>query len=63
MAAAMATEQVLALLTGRGEPAQEPPATATTFELDPLHGRLLRRRWPTHPDCDCGAAEVPGRAS
>jgi hypothetical protein len=58
IAAAMAAEQVLALLTGPGEPADEPPAVATTFELDALHGRLIRRRWPAHPDCDCGAAEV-----
>jgi bacteriocin biosynthesis cyclodehydratase domain-containing protein len=56
VAAGMAAEQVLALLTGRGEAPDEPPATETTFELDPLHGTLVRRRWPPHPRCGCGAA-------
>ena len=56
VAAGMAAEQVLALLTGRGESPDEPPATETTFELDPLHGTLVRRRWPPHPRCGCGAA-------
>jgi bacteriocin biosynthesis cyclodehydratase domain-containing protein len=55
-AAALAAEHVLTLLTGRGEVPDEPPAAGTTFELDPLHGRLLRRRWPPHPRCGCGAA-------
>ena len=55
IAAGMAAEQVLSLLTGRGEAADEPPACATTFELDPLHGTIARRRWPPHPRCGCGA--------
>jgi bacteriocin biosynthesis cyclodehydratase domain-containing protein len=56
VAAATAAEQVLALLNGPGEAADEPPTVGTTFELDPLHGSLLRRRWPAHPDCNCGAS-------
>lgn len=60
VAAGMAAEQVLALLTGRGEAADEPPATGTTFELDPLHGTLARRRWPPHPCCGCGACTGAG---
>jgi bacteriocin biosynthesis cyclodehydratase domain-containing protein len=59
VAAGMAVEQVLALLTGRGEAADEPPAAGTTFELDPLHGCLVRRRWPPHPHCSCGASPRP----
>jgi bacteriocin biosynthesis cyclodehydratase domain-containing protein len=58
-AAAMAAEQVLALLIGPGEPPDAPPTAGTTFELDPLQGRLVRRRWPAHPDCQCGAAAHP----
>lgn len=59
VAAGMAAEQVLALLTGRGEGPDEPPATETTFELDPLHGTVVRRRWPAHPRCGCGADGWP----
>ncbi len=53
VAAGLAAEQVLALLAGPGETPDEPPATETTFELDPLHGTLTRRRWPPHPRCEC----------
>lgn len=55
VAAAMAVEQVLALLTGRGVGPDAPPVLGTTFEFDPLLGSLVRRRWPVHPRCDCGA--------
>jgi bacteriocin biosynthesis cyclodehydratase domain-containing protein len=61
VAAGMAAEQVLALLTGRGEAADEPPAAGTTFEVDPLHGSLVRRRWPPHPRCGCGAGRDDSR--
>lgn len=55
VAAAMAAEQVLALLAGRGEPRYAPPAAGTTFEVDTLHCRVVRRRWPGHSRCGCGA--------
>jgi len=58
IAAGMATEQVLAMLAGRGAAPDAPPAVATTFEVDPLHGSLVRRRWPPHPACECGAVTV-----
>lgn len=59
IAAGMAVEQVLAMLTGRGELPDAPPSIETTFELDPLHGALTRRRWPPHPRCGCGAVPDP----
>lgn len=62
VAAGLAAEQVLALLAGRGETPDEPPAAGATFELDPLHGELVRRRWPAHPGCGCGAAATPRTA-
>jgi hypothetical protein len=55
VAAGMAAEQVLALLTGPGFGPNAPPTLGCTLELDPLHGEVLRRRWPPHHACDCGA--------
>jgi bacteriocin biosynthesis cyclodehydratase domain-containing protein len=55
VAAGMATEQVLAVLAGAGEPA----TIGATLELDPLSGHLARRRRPPHHRCGCGAAR-PG---
>ena len=32
-----------------------PPVLGATLELDLATGELLRRPWPAHPDCACGA--------
>lgn len=51
--AALGTAQALfALRAGPGRP----PTVAATLELDPAAGALVRRSWPPHPDCGCGAA-------
>ena len=39
-----------------GRPA--PPVLGATLELDLASGELLRRPWPAHPDCGCGARTV-----
>ena len=54
--AALGVAQVLAALDvagGRG--AATPPVLGATLELDLASGELLRRPWPAHPDCTCGA--------
>ena len=63
--AALAVAQVLALLDGStggagtegGDPGRPhaPPVLGATLELDLTAGVLLRRPWPAHPDCTCGA--------
>lgn len=55
VAAALATEQVLAVLAGPSGGVGHPPTWGASLELDPLRGQLHRRRWPAHPRCGCGA--------
>lgn len=55
VAAALATEQVLAMLAGPSGGVGHPPTWGASLELDPLRGQLDRRRWPAHPRCGCGA--------
>ncbi|MPZ66668.1 MAG: TOMM precursor leader peptide-binding protein [Pseudonocardiaceae bacterium] len=55
VAAALATEQVLAMLAGPSGGVGHPPTWGASLELDPLRGQLSRRRWPAHPRCGCGA--------
>lgn len=56
VAAALATEQVLAVLAGPSGSVGCPPTWGASLELDPLRGRLRHRSWPPHPYCPCGAA-------
>lgn len=56
VAAALATEQVLAVLAGPSGGIGCPPTWGVSLELDPLRGRLQHRGWPPHPRCGCGAA-------
>lgn len=56
VAAALATEQVLAVLAGPSGGVDCPPTWGVSLELDPLRGRLHHRGWPPHPRCGCGAA-------
>ena len=64
--AALAVAQVLAVLDGgsghgpadggdRAAAGAAPPVLGATLELDLTGGTLLRRPWPAHPDCTCGA--------
>jgi bacteriocin biosynthesis cyclodehydratase domain-containing protein len=58
--AALAVAQVLAALDGAAGGAGEggtadPPVLGATLELDLGAGLLLRRPWPAHPACRCGA--------
>ncbi len=67
VAAALAAEQVLAMLAGPSGGVGHPPTWGASLELDPLRGQLHRRRWPAHPRCGCGAPtdqadEVDGSA-
>lgn len=67
IAAALATEQALAVLAGPSAVVGHPPIWGASLELDPLRGRLQRRRWPAHPRCGCGApageSSDPARAA
>jgi bacteriocin biosynthesis cyclodehydratase domain-containing protein len=57
--AALGAAQALAALDGlAGDGA--PPLLDATLEIEPMAGTLLRRHWPAHPDCGCGAAQGPG---
>jgi bacteriocin biosynthesis cyclodehydratase domain-containing protein len=59
--AALGTEQALLALDSLACPSTEPPTLDGVLELDLSTGRLLRREWPPHPECCCGAANtVPG---
>jgi len=61
--AALAVAQALAALDGLGpEAGSGPPVLGATLELDLAGGILLRRPWPGHPECRCGAppAETSG---
>lgn len=58
--AALAAEQALAALTGAAGGRPVPAVLEATLEIDPLGGRLDRRRWVPHPDCPCGAAGSRG---
>jgi bacteriocin biosynthesis cyclodehydratase domain-containing protein len=54
--AALGVAQVLvALDVAGGRGAAAPPVLGATLELDLASGELLRRPWPAHPDCTCGA--------
>ena len=54
--AALGVAQVLAALdVAGGRVAAAPPVLGATLELDLASGELLRRPWPAHPDCTCGA--------
>lgn len=50
-AAAMASAQVTAWLSGR-----RPETLGATLELEGASGLLGSRRWPLHPDCACALA-------
>jgi hypothetical protein len=52
--AGLATAQVLSALDGP-ESAADPPVLEATLELDATAGTIVRRTWPPHPDCRCGA--------
>jgi bacteriocin biosynthesis cyclodehydratase domain-containing protein len=54
--AALGTAQALAALDGAAGGTGTPPVLDATLELDPTAGTLIRRPWPAHPDCGCGAA-------
>jgi len=58
VAAGIAVEQLLDLLTGTRTKAAvvDGDGEAVEAELDPLTGRLTKRTWPAHPQCGCGAA-------
>jgi bacteriocin biosynthesis cyclodehydratase domain-containing protein len=60
--AALAVAQVLAALDGVAGAADgarsgtgSPPVLGATLELELRAGQLLRRPWPPHPACTCGA--------
>jgi bacteriocin biosynthesis cyclodehydratase domain-containing protein len=54
--AALGAAQALAALDGlAGDGA--PPLLDATLEIEPTAGTLLRRPWPAHPDCGCGATQ------
>ncbi|MDF3050569.1 MAG: cyclodehydratase, partial [Pseudonocardia sp.] len=68
--AGLAVAQVLAALDGAAGSAGvarsgtgSPPVLGATLELDLRAGLLLRRPWPAHPACTCGAppAETCGQ--
>ncbi|MQA14914.1 MAG: TOMM precursor leader peptide-binding protein [Pseudonocardiaceae bacterium] len=61
-AAALAAEQVLAVLAGPSAGLASPPTWDATLELDPLRGQLRRRNWSPHPHCGCGAAGTAAAA-
>ncbi|EHR49357.1 dinucleotide-utilizing enzyme possibly involved in molybdopterin or thiamin biosynthesis [Saccharomonospora marina XMU15] len=50
--AALAAGQVLRFLCPEDTP---PPTWNGTLELDCYAGTVLRREWPAHPHCSCGA--------
>jgi bacteriocin biosynthesis cyclodehydratase domain-containing protein len=50
----LATAQVLVALDGPDSSAG-PPVLEATLELDADAGTIVRRTWPPHPDCRCGA--------
>ncbi|SFP10780.1 bacteriocin biosynthesis cyclodehydratase domain-containing protein [Amycolatopsis arida] len=51
-AAALATTQVLRVLSHTPEP---PPVWNATLEIDTYDGKVWHRPWDPHPDCRCGA--------
>jgi hypothetical protein len=54
--AALGVAQVLAALdAAAGGAAPAPSVLGATLEIDIASGGLLRRGWPAHPDCGCGA--------
>ena len=54
--AALGVAQVLAALdAAAGGAAPAPSVLGATLEIDIAAGGLLRRGWPAHPDCGCGA--------
>jgi bacteriocin biosynthesis cyclodehydratase domain-containing protein len=55
LAAALAAEQVLAVLAGPDTGLPAPPTWGAALELDPVRGTLRRHPRPAHPRCGCGA--------
>jgi hypothetical protein len=54
--AALGVAQVLAALdAAAGGAVPAPSVLGATLEIDIASGGLLRRGWPAHPDCGCGA--------
>jgi hypothetical protein len=54
--AALGVAQVLAALdAAAGGATPAPSVLGATLEIDIASGGLLRRGWPAHPDCGCGA--------
>jgi hypothetical protein len=54
--AALGVAQVLAALdAAAGGATPVPSVLGATLEIDIASGGLLRRGWPAHPDCGCGA--------
>ena len=54
--AAVGVAQVLAALdAAAGGATPAPSVLGATLEIDIASGGLLRRGWPAHPDCGCGA--------
>jgi bacteriocin biosynthesis cyclodehydratase domain-containing protein len=62
-ASALGAAQALAALDGIAGGGGTPPVLDATLEVDPTAGVLLRRHWPAHPDCGCGAAGRLGAGS
>ena len=54
-AAALAVAQVEHLVRGGADGEAAPASLGATLELDPVAGTLVRRAWPAHPGCGCGA--------
>ncbi|MGW0175495.1 hypothetical protein ACWDUM_16840 [Rhodococcus sp. NPDC003322] len=48
---ALAVSELTALIDG--DPSRPPASLDATLELDLRSPRLVRRPWPTHPDCGC----------
>ncbi|MFW0789098.1 hypothetical protein [Gordonia sp. CPCC 205333] len=60
---ALAHEQVEQIVAGLSEPkqsalAEQPDLIDHTLEFHPNPVRLRRKRWPAHPSCTCGAAQL-----